>query len=125
MNWIPIAIASAVVLAFIALYYIVNVRTTSTEGFATSKIVYIYSNSCSFCKTFTPIFENFTEYVRTNHPNIEVTTMEAYTIASDPALALKYTVDAYPTILVFDQSDKRVKQIVGKRDMNTLIKELL
>ena len=120
----PILIIALAALVFFVVYYIINIMKT-TEKFSTAKIVYVYSNSCGFCRTFTPTVDMFTEHARKSHPNIEVSKMEASAIAANAELSAKYTVDAYPTILMFDESGKKVKQIVGKRDLDTLINELL
>jgi thiol-disulfide isomerase/thioredoxin len=106
----------AVLLIFAAIY-IINVQKQA-EHFdgGVYKVVYIYSNSCGHCKSFSPTFSAYAASQVSN------TKLKVLSYEKDDAHAKEYlaTVTAFPTVLIVDPSGTVVKTQTGNVSIEVL-----
>lgn len=122
-----IAIGILLILTLIFIYVIIqnrqlnsiqNMKNNQNEKFveqAKLEIVYVYSDSCGYCKKFDPVFEaatqEFISHMKTDQYDVHVMKIESKQVSG------KYTeyIDGFPTVLIFIDGNYR-SQIVGYRD---------
>jgi len=101
-------------------------RVSAFEAFdnaqSSFKIMYIYSNSCGYCRAFHPTFEKFSAMIKQEYPDIQLVKKEISEI--DSTEAAKLDISAFPTIVIFDRAHKEVTRIVGKRELVPLMREV-
>ena len=123
LNYVLVIVLLALIVYTIM--YIYNIHKHTTESFsqiddaaANSKpklhVIYIYSDSCGFCRKFTPEFNNFNEEVKSSGID-KIDTVSKYSI-DDPSVDMyRSSVKAFPTVLVVDNKGKIKESFIGYR----------
>ena len=123
LNYVLVIVLIALIIYTIM--YIYNIHKHTTESFSNmdetasnSKpklhVIYIYSDSCGFCRKFTPEFNTFNEEVKSNAID-KLETISKYSI-DDPSVDMyRSSVKAFPTVLVVDNKGKIKESFIGYR----------
>jgi thioredoxin 2 len=106
MRYVMIT-ALLLLLAF-AVMYVYNIQKAAKETFEnmggehsrTFKVVYMYMESCGYCKQFAPIWDEYTK--ENKHANI--VSVEKHSKVDASAAEYLPHVTAFPTILIMDNS---------------------
>ncbi len=125
-----ILVISLIALLLYSIYYVIRVTKSSKEEFTSLKnenckytVVYVYSSTCPFCISFEKTFEEFMSKVKSYVScDLTIGKKEISELTSDEHKL--YNVSAFPTIVVLDASNKVVDKLVGKRDLETLLREI-
>jgi thiol-disulfide isomerase/thioredoxin len=121
-----ILIVSLILLLLYAFMYVMQLTKSTRETFDQKgryTVLYVYSDSCSFCRAFTSTFERFSKEIAMQYPNVHVDKKEVSQL--DPVESKKLNITAFPTIVVFDTEGKEVNRIIGKRDLYPLMREVM
>lgn len=123
LNYVMVLILLALIVYTIM--YIYNIHKHTTETFSqideSNKmkdgklhVIYIYSDSCGFCKKFTPEFNNFNEQVKSSSLQ-NIGSVSKYSI-DDPSVDMyKSSIQAFPTVLIVDNKGKIKESFIGYR----------
>jgi thiol-disulfide isomerase/thioredoxin len=123
LNYVMVLILLALIVYTIM--YIYNIHKHTTETFSqiddSNKmkdgklhVIYIYSDSCGFCKKFTPEFNNFNEQVKSSSLQ-NIGSVSKYSI-EDPSVDMyKSSIQAFPTVLIVDNKGKIKESFIGYR----------
>jgi len=109
----PIAsILFIVALLIIIVYYFnkdifTNMNVENFENDGKKKVVYFYMDGCPHCVSFSPIWDEFKKTSPLATHKIEST--DAGTMMS------KYKISGFPTILLLDENNNKLKELEGPR----------
>ena len=109
----PIAsILFIVALLIIIVYYFnkdvfTNMNVENFENDGKKKVVYFYMNGCPHCDSFSPIWDEFKKTSPLVTHKIE--SADAGTMMS------KYKISGFPTILLLDENNNKLKELEGDR----------
>jgi thiol-disulfide isomerase/thioredoxin len=134
LNYTLIIILVLLIVYTITYIYSIHKHTTETfqnipggasESGGNSKgfhIIYIYSDTCGFCKKFNPEYDSFREKLK-NHPlNVKSTTKYSY---NDPNVArFSGNVKAFPAVLMVDDDGNVIESFVGYRSGDNLYNQV-
>lgn len=131
-----ILLVSLIALLLYSIFYVFRVTKSSKEEFKSLEvdfnkrpckytIVYIYSNSCSFCTSFTPTFDKFASLVGNYSSYCDITILKKEVSDLDSKEKNKYNITAFPTIVIMDSDGKIINTIIGKRDLESLKNEVM
>jgi thiol-disulfide isomerase/thioredoxin len=111
-----------VALLIIIVYYFnkdifTNMNVENFENDGKKKVVYFYMNGCPHCDSFSPIWDEFKKTSPLATHKIE--SADAGTMMS------KYKISGFPTILLLDENNNKLKELEGPRTiagLNAMIK---
>ena len=84
-----------------------NVENFENDG--KKKVVYFYMNGCPHCDSFSPIWDEFKKTSPLATHKIE--SADAGTMMS------KYKISGFPTILLLDENNNKLKELEGPRTL--------
>ena len=89
-----------------------NMNSENFENNGQKKVVYFYMDGCPHCDSFSPIWDEFTQ----NCP------LPTHTIESKNAgeMMKKYNISGFPTILLLDENNNKLKELDGPRTVDGL-----
>jgi thiol-disulfide isomerase/thioredoxin len=101
-----------VALLIIIVYYFnkdifTNMNVENFENDGKKKVVYFYMNGCPHCDSFSPIWDEFKKTSPLATHKIE--SADAGTMMS------KYKISGFPTILLLDENNNKLKELEGPR----------
>jgi thiol-disulfide isomerase/thioredoxin len=101
-----------VALLIIIVYYFnkdifTNMNVENFENDGKKKVVYFYMNGCPHCDSFSPIWDEFKKTSPLATHKIE--SADAGTMMS------KYKISGFPTILLLDENNNKLKELEGDR----------
>jgi thiol-disulfide isomerase/thioredoxin len=101
-----------VALLIIIVYYFnkdifTNMNVENFENDGKKKVVYFYMNGCPHCDSFSPIWDEFKKTSPLVTHKIE--SADAGTMMS------KYKISGFPTILLLDENNNKLKELEGDR----------
>ncbi len=114
-------IALGAVLVFVYLYnkYVIPYMNYNIENFEnenSKKLVYFYMNGCGHCEKFSPIWD---EFISQNKSSITTHKLEREEAGNK---IQKYEVKGFPTILLLDENNNKIKEYNGDRTLSALKK---
>jgi len=118
----PIAsILFIVALLIIIVYYFnkdifTNMNVENFENDGKKKVVYFYMDGCPHCVSFSPIWDEFKKTSPLATHKIEST--------DAGAMMTRYNISGFPTILLLDENNNKLKELEGPRtlaNLNTMI----
>lgn len=101
----------------------ITVKEAMTKAKKTGKLIFIdcYTNWCGPCKRMAATSFKDAEVAKVYNDQFINVKVEMEKDAEGPDLARKYSVRAYPTLLVIDGNGKIVKQVIGGQDVAGLL----
>jgi thiol-disulfide isomerase/thioredoxin len=97
-----VMISALVLLLVFAIMYVYNIQKAAKETFENTpggfKVIYMYMESCGYCKQFAPIWD---EYSKENKP-ANIVAVEKHSKVDPAAAEYLPHVTAFPTILIMD-----------------------
>ncbi len=76
------------------------------------KVVYFYMNGCPHCDSFSPIWNEFTQ-------NSPLTTHKIESADAGEMMG-NYGISGFPTILLLDENNNKLKELEGDRTLANL-----
>jgi thiol-disulfide isomerase/thioredoxin len=131
LNYTLIIILILLILYTITYIYSIHKHTTETfenvysaggdsgKGF---HVIYIYSDSCGYCKKFNPEFTAFNE--KLNAAPLNVKSASKYVYDDPNVLRFGKSIKAFPTVLVVDDSGNVKESFVGYRSSGDLYNQV-
>jgi thiol-disulfide isomerase/thioredoxin len=82
------------------------------ENDGKKKLVYFYMNGCPHCDSFSPVWDEFKK----------TSPLPTYKIESTDSgkMMSKYKISGFPTILLLDENNKKLKELEGDRTVANL-----
>jgi thioredoxin-related protein len=101
-----------VALLIIIVYYFnkdifTNMNVENFENDGKKKVVYFYMNGCPHCDSFSPIWDEFKKTSPLPTHKIES--------ADAGAMMTRYNISGFPTILLLDENNNKLKELEGPR----------
>lgn len=123
LNYVLIFILG--LLLIYTLIYTYNIHKSSKEAFENSKsyhIIYVYSDSCGFCKRFTPEFNKFKSIAESKTSNMsKIASISQYRY-DDPTVSMYNSIlKAFPAVLIVDEKGAIKEQMFGYKTVDTLV----
>jgi thiol-disulfide isomerase/thioredoxin len=115
MNFTNVVLmVSLVILTITVVMYYFPKRMESFTDQMKWKVVYVYSDTCPHCISFTPIFDQFkaTEVLNTKLQIIKVEKREAVEYLNE--------VSGFPTVMIYNSEGKVVDKLVGRTTFTEL-----
>ena len=106
-------IAALIVVAYYFNKYVLtnmNVENFDGKNFENDgkkKVVYFYMNGCPHCDSFSPIWDEFKKTSKLTTHKIES--------ADAGAMIDKYKISGFPTIILLDETNNKLKELEGPR----------
>ena len=91
-----------------------NLNIENFENDNSKKLVYFYMDGCGHCKNFTPIWDEFC-----NSNTSPITTHKIERSNAQNKLET-YNINGFPTILLLDENNDKLKEFSGKRTVEGL-----
>ena len=91
-----------------------NLNIENFENDNSKKLVYFYMDSCGHCKNFTPTWDEFC-----NSNNSSITTHKIERAEAKDKLE-RYNINGFPTILLLDENNDKLKEFNGERTVKGL-----
>jgi thiol-disulfide isomerase/thioredoxin len=88
-------------------YVLTNMNVENFENDGKKKVVYFYMNGCPHCDSFSPIWEEFKQ--------ISPLTTHKIESADAGEMMSKYKISGFPTILLLDENNNKLKELEGDR----------
>ena len=110
-------VALLIIFYFFYKYVLTNLNVENFENDGKKKVVYFYMNGCPHCDSFSPIWDDFKQ----------TSPLPTHKIESADAgeMLKKYNISGFPTILLLDKNNNKLKELEGDRTLaglNALIK---
>jgi thiol-disulfide isomerase/thioredoxin len=90
-------------------YVSTNMNVENFENDGRKKVVYFYMNGCPHCVSFSPIWDEFTQTSPLPTHKIES--------ADAGAMMSRYNISGFPTILLLDENNNKLKELEGPRTL--------
>jgi len=101
-------IAALIVVAYyFNKYVLTNMNVENFENDGKKKVVYFYMNGCPHCDSFSPIWDEFKQTSKL--PTHKIESADAGEMMS------KYKISGFPTILLLDENNNKLKELEGPR----------
>ena len=93
-------------------YVLTNINVENFENDGRKKVVYFYMNGCPHCDSFSPVWDEF----------IQTCPLPTHKIESADAkeMMVTYKISGFPTILLLDENNNKIKELEGDRTINGL-----
>ena len=93
-------------------YVLTNINVENFENDGRKKVVYFYMNGCPHCDSFSPVWDEF----------IQTSPLPTHKIESADAkeMMVKYKISGFPTILLLDENNNKIKELEGDRTIDGL-----
>ena len=93
-------------------YVLTNINVENFENDGKKKVVYFYMNGCPHCDSFSPVWDEF----------IQTCPLPTHKIESADAKEMMetYKISGFPTILLLDENNNKIKELEGDRTINGL-----
>jgi len=95
---------------------IMNLKIENFENDNSKKLVYFYMNGCGHCEKFSPIWDKFS-----NSNASSITTHKLERAQAKDKLE-KYNINGFPTILLLNENNEKLKDYNGDRSEEALKK---
>ena len=110
-------VALLIIFYFFYKYVLTNLNVENFENDGKKKVVYFYMNGCPHCDSFSPIWDDFKQ----------TSPLPTHKIESADAgeMLKKYNISGFPTILLLDKNNNKLKELEGDRTLvglNALIR---
>ena len=99
--------ALIVVFYYFNKYVLTNMNVENFENDGKKKVVYFYMNGCPHCDTFSPIWDEFKQTSKL--PTHKIESADAGEMMS------KYKISGFPTIILLDENNNKLKELEGPR----------
>lgn len=99
--------ALIVVFYYFNKYVLTNMNVENFENDGKKKVVYFYMNGCPHCDSFSPIWDEFKQTSKL--PTHKIESADAGEMMS------KYKISGFPTILLLDENNNKLKELEGPR----------
>ena len=88
-------------------YVLTNINVENFENDGKKKVVYFYMNGCPHCDSFSPIWDEF----------VKISPLPTHKIESANAgeMMNTYNISGFPTILLLDENNNKLKELDGPR----------
>jgi thiol-disulfide isomerase/thioredoxin len=112
LDSILFIVALLIIFYYFNKYVLTNMNVENFENDGKKKVVYFYMNGCPHCDSFSPIWDDFKQ----NCP------LDTYKIESANAgeMMTKYKISGFPTILLLDENNNKLKELEGDRTLANL-----
>ena len=110
-------VALLIIFYFFYKYVLTNLNVENFENDGKKKVVYFYMNGCPHCDSFSPIWDDFKQTSPLPTHKIEC--------ADAGEMLKKYNISGFPTILLLDKNNNKLKELEGDRTLvglNALIR---
>jgi len=117
LDSILFIVALLIIFYYFNKYVLTNMNVENFENDGKKKVVYFYMNGCPHCVSFSPIWDEFKK--TSPLPTHKIESTDAGTMMS------KYKISGFPTILLLDENNNKLKELEGPRTiagLNALIK---
>jgi len=90
-------------------YVLTNMNVENFENDGKKKVVYFYMNGCPHCVSFSPIWDEFEK----------TSPLATHKIESADAgeMMSKYKISGFPTIILLDENNNKLKELEGPRTL--------
>ena len=102
-------IALLIIFYFFYKYVLTNLNVENFENDGKKKVVYFYMNGCPHCDSFSPIWDDFKQ--TSPLPTHKIESADAGEMLS------KYNISGFPTILLLDKNNNKLKELEGDRTL--------
>ena len=99
--------ALIVVFYYFNKYVLTNMNIENFENDGKKKVVYFYMNGCPHCDSFSPIWDEFKQTSKL--PTHKIESADAGEMMS------KYKISGFPTIILLDENNNKLKELEGPR----------
>lgn len=99
--------ALIVVFYYFNKYVLTNMNVENFENDGKKKVVYFYMNGCPHCDSFSPIWDEFKQTSKL--PTHKIESADAGEMMS------KYKISGFPTIILLDENNNKLKELEGPR----------
>jgi thiol-disulfide isomerase/thioredoxin len=105
-------VALLIIVYFFYKYVLTNLNIENfgnIENDRRKKVVYFFMNGCPHCVSFSPIWDEFKQ----------TSPLPTYKIESNEAgeMMNKYNISGFPTILLLDENNNKLKELEGDRTL--------
>jgi len=112
LDSILFIVALLIIFYYFNKYVLTNMNVENFENDGQMKVVYFYMNGCGHCNSFSPIWDEFTQDCPLATHKIES--------ADAGQMMSKYGISGFPTILLLDGNNNKVKELEGDRTLTNL-----
>ena len=102
-------IALLIIFYFFYKYVLTSLNVENFENDGKKKVVYFYMNGCQHCESFSPIWDEFKQI--SSLPTHKIESADAGEMLS------KYNISGFPTILLLDKNNNKLKELEGDRTL--------
>jgi len=108
-------VALLIIVYFFYKYVLTNLNVENfgnngnIENDRRKKVVYFFMNGCPHCVSFSPIWDEFKQ--TSPLPTYKIESNEAGTMIN------KYNISGFPTILLLDENNNKLKELEGDRTL--------
>ena len=98
-------------------YVLTNINVENFENDGKKKVVYFYMNGCPHCDSFSPAWDEFIQTSPLPTHKIEKESADA------KGMMVKYKISGFPTILLLDENNNKIKDIefIKMKNKNIII----
>ena len=120
LDSILFILALLIIFYYFNKYVLINMNVENFENDGKKKVVYFYMNGCPHCDSFSPIWDEFKQ----------TSPLATHKIESADAgeMMTKYNISGFPTILLLDENNNKLKELEGPRtlaNLNAMIKNYI
>lgn len=112
LDSILFIVALLIIFYYFNKYVLTNMNVENFENDGKKKVVYFYMNGCPHCDSFSPIWDEFTQTSPLGTHKIES--------ADAGEMMTKYNISGFPTILLLDENNNKLKELEGDRTLANL-----
>lgn len=109
LDSILFIVALLIIFYYFNKYVLTNMNVENFENDGKKKVVYFYMNGCPHCDSFSPVWDDF----KKNCP------LATHKIESADAgeMMTKYKISGFPTIILIDENNNKLKELEGDRTL--------
>ena len=107
LDSILFIIALLIIFYYFNKYVLTNMNVENFENDGKKKVVYFYMNGCPHCDSFSPIWDEFKQTSKL--PTHKIESADAGEMMS------KYKISGFPTIILLDENNNKLKELEGPR----------
>lgn len=112
LDSILFIVALLIIFYYFNKYVLTNMNVENFENDGKKKVVYFYMNGCPHCDSFSSTWDEFTQTSPLATHKME---------SADAATMMnKYKISGFPTILLLDENNNKLKELEGDRTLANL-----
>jgi thioredoxin-related protein len=120
LDSILFIVALLIIFYYFNKYVLTNMNVENFENDGKMKVVYFYMNGCPHCDSFSSTWDEFTQDCPLATHKIES--------ADAGQMMSKYSISGFPTIILIDENNNKIKELEGDRTiagLNSMISQYI